>query len=123
MTTLRWPDGRGRFRDTNTDRTPGDVNVLEVGPGVTIDIDDDDVVEHYLGRGFERVDDGSDTDSDGADDGFDVESFVDRTPVFEVVDDIEAGEADGHLDAVKAADDRVTVEEAVDSRKAEIAGD
>lgn len=63
-------------------------------------------------------DDGDGGDSNGDDgDTFDVESFLDRTPVEDVVDDIEAGQVDGHLDAVEDAADRVTVERAIDDRQ------
>lgn len=119
MTTLRWPDGRGRFVDRDTDRTPDDVDILSIGPGATVEVDDQETVDHYLARGFEAVDDG---DSDGSDtdgDGFDADAFVDRTPVSDVADDIAAGDADGHLDAVAAADDRKTVQDAVEERRAE----
>lgn len=147
MATLRWPDGRGRFVDRDADRCPGDAP-LTVRSGETVDVDDSDVVEHYLDRGFERVDDGADdADSDdtadadtvddsdaeqSADDGevdlpdpeeFDVGAFLDRTPVSDVVDDIEAGKADGYLDAVDAEASRVTVTQAVDDRKDAIGGD
>jgi hypothetical protein len=145
MTTLRWPDGRGKFVDDNTDRTP-DGERMEVFPGTEITVEDDDVADHYVDRGFVVVeDDGSDSTSDDAeptDDGgddadaendeadadgssgdFDATAFTDRTPVSDVVDDIEAGEADGHLDAVKEADDRVTVEQAVEDRKDAIGGE
>jgi hypothetical protein len=136
MTELRWPDGRGRFVDRNTDRTPVD-GVLTVLPGETISVDDSDVAAQYLGRGFEAVDaDGADgsvddehavesdaepaTDADQGD--FDVEAFVDRTPVEVVIDDIDAGKADGHLDAVAEADGRVTVQKAVEDRR-DVIGD
>lgn len=143
MTTLRWPDGRGKFVDDNTDRTP-DGERIEVFAGTEITVDDDDVAAHYVDRGFVVVEDdadgsGGDGDSeepadsvetdggpDGSDSdsgGFDATAFTDRTPVSDVVDDIEAGEADGHLDAVKEADDRVTVEQAVEDRKDAIGGD
>lgn len=153
MTTLRWPDGRGRFRDADSDRTPDGFDALEVGPGTTVDVDDPDTVEHYLDRGFERVDnqqavpdpdaddlagdqndaDGSDPDeqadddaepqADGGEDNFDAEAFTDRTPVSDVVDDIEAGDADGHLAAVADADGRVTVQRAVEDRQEAIGGE
>lgn len=145
MTTLRWPDGRGHFVDRDSDRAPGD-GVLDVPPGGTVDVDDTDTVDHYLTRGFERVDDGADGSapddsaeepaSDDADprgddaetdfdvDGFDtVDDFISRTPVSDVVDDIESGMVDDYLPAVADADDRVTVQRAVDNRQEAIGGD
>ncbi len=53
-------------------------------------------------------------------DGFDASAFVDRTPIEDVVEDIHAGEADDHLDAVAEAADRVGVEDAVGERRAEL---
>jgi len=55
-------------------------------------------------------------------DGFDVDAFLDRTPVDDVVEDIEAGEVDDHLDAVAEAAGRVTVEDAIGQRRAELEG-
>lgn len=163
-TTLRWPDGRGRFVDQDHDRVAHVIQQsrdgsdavevsdvpLDVLPGSTVTVADGDVADHYQDRGFEVVDesdhdhaddaDGSQADEDAdesadespddadaddadGDDGFDAEAFTDRTPVSDVVDDIEAGEADDHLDAVYDADDRVTVQKAVEDRKDEIGGD
>ena len=119
MTTLRWPDGRGRFVDRNSDRTPVDGN-LDIGPGQTVDVEDPETGDHYLDRGLVRGD-GSTPDRDASEsadgDDFDVESFLDRTPVDTVIDDIEAGAADGHLSEVMSAADRVTVERAAASRQ------
>lgn len=125
MTTLRWPDGRGRFVDRNSDRTPVDGN-LDIGPGQTVDVEDPETVDHYLDRGFVRVD-GSTPDSDASEsadgDGFDVDDFIDRTPVDTVIEDIEDGAADGHLKEVMSAADRVTVERAAASRQTDIEDD
>lgn len=70
------------------------------------------------------------TDETGAEDadggeaetnrGFDADGFVDRTPMREVTSDIEAGEADDHLDAVAAAADRQGVQNALDARRSEL---
>lgn len=55
---------------------------------------------------------------------FDADVFVDRTPMSDVVDDIEAGEVDGNLDAVEEAEahgrDRVGVADAIASRREEL---
>lgn len=143
MTTLRWPDGRGKFVDDDTDRTP-DGERLEIFPGTEIEVEDSDAKEHYLDRGFVVVEpdggDGGDADAgsegsadaeaesgsddgDGSEDGFDAEAFADRTPVSDVVDDIEDGKVDDHLDAIADADDRVTVEAAIEDRQEAIGSD
>lgn len=61
-----------------------------------------------------------DQDDDESDDGFDAAEFVDRTPVEIPVEDIEAGDVDDHLDAVAEAAERVTVEDAIGQRRAEL---
>lgn len=52
---------------------------------------------------------------------FDAEAFVDRTPMAEVIEDIERGEFDDHLDAIEAAEadnrDRVGVADAIADRR------
>jgi len=136
MTTLRWPDGRGKFVDDGRPAVadPDDDQTRErltVYPGDTIELDEPDRVDQYLSRGFQRVED--DTEEDGGDgssdqtgddgDDFDVESFLDRTPVSDVVDDIEDGEADGSLDAIADAADRVSVQTAVEDRQDATGGD
>lgn len=90
VTTLRWPDGRGGgFTDSNlnrapvaaavddndTDRnpwrgqepveTPGldSVGRFVAAAGDTVNVNDPDVVDHYLDRGWECVDgDGGEAD-------------------------------------------------------------
>jgi hypothetical protein len=148
MPELRWPDGRGRFVDRDSDRVEDPPQVVQPGETITVDVD---VASHYQDRGFDvvSVDEGrdddsqdgsadadtdgespdSDTSGDGVDaddngvdtdtddDDFDVNGFLDRTPVEDVVDDIEAGQADDHLAAVAKTADRVTVERAVDDRQ------
>lgn len=78
---------------------------------------------------FDRVDDAGEADEATEDvddeqtdesDGFDAEAFADRTPMDDVIEDIEAGEADEHLDAVAEAADRVGVQDAVGERRAEL---
>lgn len=80
------------------------------------------VVDDHHDAEFREVDEEDEPDDDEVDDdgGFDAAEFVDRTPVGDVVEDIEAGEADDHLDAVYEAADRVTVEDAVGERRAEL---
>jgi hypothetical protein len=52
---------------------------------------------------------------------FDAEAFVDRTPMAEVVDDIESGDVDAHLDAIESAEaghrDREGVADAIAERR------
>lgn len=54
---------------------------------------------------------------DSADDEFDAEAFVDRTPMSDVIDDLESGAYDEHLDAIEAAAERVGVQDAIDARR------
>ncbi|WP_135807354.1 hypothetical protein [Halorussus marinus] len=72
---------------------------------------------------FREIDDAdtdtAEEDSDG-EAGFDAAAFVDRTPMDDVVEEIEAGEVDEHLDAVQEAAERVGVEDAVGQRRAEL---
>jgi len=71
------------------------------------------------GASDEEDEDASGTDE--ADDAFDAESFVDRTPMEEVVSDIESGDYDEHLDAIEAAEaagrDRDGVADAINERR------
>lgn len=66
----------------------------------------------------------ADGEESGADGGteteFDVGEFLDRTPVDDVADDIKAGEADGHLDELLEEASRVTVQDAIGERRAEL---
>jgi|GEM_PF-1468934 hypothetical protein len=48
---------------------------------------------------------------------FDAAEFVDRTPMDDVVDDIESGDYDDHLEAIKEAADREGVQDAVSERR------
>ncbi len=80
----------------------------------SLDGDEDDAEDDDADEG--------EAEEDSDDDGFDVEAFLDRTPVEDVEDDIHAGEVDDHLDAVQEAADRVTVETAVGERRAELEG-
>ncbi|QRY26364.1 MULTISPECIES: hypothetical protein [Halobacterium] len=72
-------------------------------------------------RGDFRLVDDQDVDDAGAGDdtgsGFDLEEFLDKDAK-EIVEDVEAGEADNHLDAVAGATEYVTVEDAIGERRA-----
>jgi len=116
----------------------GRVYVRDVGEfvlGDRADVDADTAAHLCEGRGdFERVGTGGPEGSGGDDrpdttavatadddsDTLDINAFLDRTPVGDVADDIRAGEADGQLDAVAEAADRVTVRDAVGERRAEL---
>lgn len=59
--------------------------------------------------------------SSDSNDGFDAESFVGRIPMSDVIDDIESGEYDSHLDAIETAEtdgkDRIGVQQAINARR------
>lgn len=61
MPDLKWPDGRGVFRDHDQSRVAGVVGreaddvPLTVRPGDVIDVSDPETVDHYLDRGFENA--------------------------------------------------------------------
>jgi hypothetical protein len=57
------------------------------------------------------------SEPDTDDDEFDAETFADRTPMDDVVDDIESGDVDDHLEAIKEAADREGVQDAVSERR------
>lgn len=65
-----------------------------------------------LGRPVRDGDDETDSDAD-----VDAEAFVDRTPMEDVVADIDSGEYDAHLDAIEAAATREGVQDAIDERR------
>lgn len=123
MPTVRYTGG-GRYRVGGHNFGPGDKREV-----------DEDLADHLAGVDeFDILgdydvldDDGDDSDGDdGSDDDpdgeFDVDAFLDRTPVEDVADDIRAGEADGHLDAVEETADRVTVEDAIEDRRDDLEG-
>jgi len=88
----------------------------EDAPEVTIEggATDEDVEESVE----DAEDDGEDTDEGGEwEEDFDAADFVDRTPMSEVVEDLETGLYDDHLDAIEAEADRVGVQEAIDARR------
>ena len=114
MVELYWPR-RGRFRDIERGFVADSEGVYDV---------DDDAEEQYRSRGWEDPDETDDeADSEAEEEEFDAEAFVDRTPMDDVVDDIENGEADDHLDAVAEAADREGVQDAVEARRDELEGE
>jgi hypothetical protein len=70
------------------------------------------------GKGTKEKEDGGTQEGD---DGFDAAAFVDRTPMSDVVDDLESGDYDEHLDAIAAAEadsrDRDGVKDAIENRR------
>ena len=68
----------------------------------------------------DEEDEGTDETGD-EDDAFDAAAFVDRTPMDDVVEDIESGEVDAHLEEVAAAEaegrDRQGVADAITDRR------
>ena len=68
----------------------------------------------------DEEDEGAD-ETGNEDDAFDAAAFVDRTPMDDVVEDIESGEVDAHLEEVSAADaegrDRQGVADAITDRR------
>lgn len=73
---------------------------------------------HDAGR---HPDDQPSSSDEGGDDGteeaFDADEFVDRTPMDDVVDDIESGDYDDHLDAIADAAGRNGVLDALEARR------
>lgn len=126
-----------RMTDTGPSRYASRTIDGVLTPGDTVSADGDTATSLEARDYFERVSEDADGENDTADedseteaeseadgddsaDEFDVEAFVDRTPVAEVAEDIRAGEADGHLDAVAEADDRTTTQDAIGERRAEL---
>lgn len=104
------PDGDGVEVDDEATPEPDDVTIEG---GAT-----DDDVEEAVDDAEDDGEDGDDADDEGEwEEDFDAADFVDRTPMSEVVEDIETGLYDDHLDAIEAEADRVGVQEAVDARR------
>ena len=61
--------------------------------------------------------DAGDTDAGGDPGAFDAGEFVDRTPMSDVVEDIESGDYDTHLEAIDEAAEREGVKDAVKARQ------
>lgn len=125
--TLQWPEGRGDFVDRDPDRAEaaGDVDGrgrFRATPGTVIEVDDDDVADHYLDRGWQEVTDDDVEPSEAEDDGqiayddFASRDYEDRVAA------VEAGKVDGHLDRIADEDGSTNVQDAVEDRRAEIQG-
>jgi hypothetical protein len=124
---LKWPEGRGDFVDRDPDRTAeaGDTDGrgrFRATPGTVIQIDDPDVADHYLDRGWvvaEADDDvgSSDTDDEPMPwDDFQDMGYEDRVAA------VEAGDVDHLLDQIEDEDDSSNVQEAVEQRRTEVGG-
>lgn len=53
------------------------------------------------------------------DEGFDAEAFLNRTPMTDVIEDIESGIVDAHLEQLAEQADRQGVQNAIEDRQAE----
>lgn len=85
-------------------------------------------LEEFEVEGIDSADaDDSDTDNGASEadadneSGFDIEEFLDDN-VEPIAADIRAGEVDAHLDAIAETADRVTVQDAIGERRAELEG-
>lgn len=132
MTQVTYTADGGHYRVGGVGFDPGDTKDVNTELASYLsdhpDFKVEDAADDEGGGVHEDAADDEETESDeeAADDvgvdEFDAGSFVDRTPMEDVVEDIRAGEADGHLDAVQAAASRVGVEDAVGERRAELEG-
>lgn len=124
---LKWPEGRGDFVDRHPDRAPvaGDTDGrgrFRATPGTVIQIDDPDVADHYLDRGWVVAEDDEDVGSPDTDDepmtweAFQDMGYEDRVAA------VEAGDVDHLLDRVAEEDDSANVQDAVEARQDEIGG-
>lgn len=122
---IKWPTGRGNFIDQNPDRAgkAGDTDGrgrYVARPGDVIEVEDADVADHYLDRGWvvaetdEDVQEAEPEPMDYAD--FADKSYDDR------VDHVEAGDVDHLLDRIEDDDDSQNVQDAVETRRDEIGG-
>lgn len=112
----------------STGRIDSDLGSFEIRDG-QVEVDDYDtaaaLVERYSVVEWPdgdpgAPDDAGDEEPESEDDSeFDAEAFAGRTPMSKVVDDLETGEYDDHLDAIEAAADRVGVQDAIDERREE----
>jgi hypothetical protein len=135
MPRARYTADGGHYRIGGYGFDPGDE--VDVGADLAEYLRDHDDFEVVDSTAPESADTGADSDGESGDDSdggldestdadgpdaFDAGAFLDRTPVEDVAADIRAGEADGHLDAVAEAAERVTVQDAVGERRAELEG-
>jgi hypothetical protein len=107
--------------------------VLEFDDGRAVVADEaqaEAIADRYAAIEYPESDANADSDEDSVEDdgeekeeeeGFDAALFVDRTPMDNVVEDIESGDYDDHLDAIAAAEregrNRQGVADGVDARR------
>jgi hypothetical protein len=126
MLRVRYTADGGHYRVSGYGFDPGDEHEVDRELASYLSDRDDFVVilEKEEGRADQTDDEAvadAETEAESEDsEGFDVDAFVDRTPVDDVADDIRAGEADGHLDELAEAAGRVTVSDAIGERRAEL---
>lgn len=126
MARIKW-EGSGVFRDGQSGVVAGP------GPGRPLVHEvDEETARRFLdaGHGWVRLDEDQ-TDDETADDSdevgqvapedFDAVAFVDRTPMGDVIADLESGAYDTYLDAIEAAEaehrDRDGVADAIADRR------
>lgn len=125
----------GEAAELRNQQVLGDDSPLEFDDDGYAEVDDPEVADKLLtmhrhiargGHGPSGSPDASTSgksESEGEIGEFDAESFVDRTPMETVVDDIISGDYDAHLDAIEAAEDagrdRDGVADAIDDRREE----
>jgi len=122
MVRVRYTAEGGHYRIAGHGFDPGDER--DVGGDLAdylADRDDFEMLDESVDGDGDGGDGDADDTADGDGDTFDVTAFLNRTPVDVVADDIAAGEADDHLDTVAENADRMTVQDAVGERRAELA--
>jgi len=121
MVRVRYRGGHSFVHNEHGRLEEGDV--VEIGEYTYAQFDQmfvpvDDEADHTEADASET--DESESHESAADD-FDAESFVDRTPMADVVGDIESGDYDAHLDAIARAEtegrDRNGVADAIAARR------
>lgn len=117
--TLQWPTDRGVFTERDPDRSPtGEVE--EFRPGQVVEVDDVDVRDHYVDRGWNDVSDEDEVeDTPDEDPGMDWDTFANRGYEGRVAA-VEAGHVDQYLDRIAEEDRSNNVQDAVEARQAEI---
>lgn len=96
-----------------------------LNPDELIPVENDEIVVEdgdladALGREFDalKLVESPDQDSDADhDESFDADSFLDRTPMTAVIEDIESGMVDAHLEQLAEQADRMGVQDAIADR-------
>lgn len=116
---LRWPEGRGIFDEGDPDRSPtGSTETFR--PGRVIEVEDLDLRDHYVDRGWEEVPPEEAADAEEPDSAkLDPDAFFNRGYEDRVAA-VEDGLVDHFLQRVYDEDGSVNVTEAVEARAATI---